>query len=152
MRPGAAPEDLDVLALRLALGLPLRGFDGRDIPLRYRSGHIVEPIEAAVLLMISGASLLPGERAAMFTRQSLILAEAAESAARLIGDTTLVVERTTHALVARAICARVIAAGRRDDEQTLTQAISSWYDVSNWHRAELVRAWATGTTVQSATS
>ena len=42
-----ADDDLNLLAARLKLGLPLQGFDGRDIPLRRPSGECLAPIEAA---------------------------------------------------------------------------------------------------------
>ena len=56
-----ATDDLQLLAERLRLGLPLRGFDGREIPLRTVSGDCVDAIEAANALLLSGASLLSSD-------------------------------------------------------------------------------------------
>ena len=49
-----ADDDLTLLAARLKLGLPLQGFDGRDIPLRAASGECLAPIDAAEALLLVG--------------------------------------------------------------------------------------------------
>ncbi len=66
-----APDDLPLLAERLRLGLPLRGFDGREIPLRTCEGQDLGATEAAHALLLSGASLLPADYAEAFVLQAL---------------------------------------------------------------------------------
>ena len=56
-----APDDLSLLAERLRLGLPLRGFDGRDIPIHDPDGSILGATEAAHALLLSAASLLAAD-------------------------------------------------------------------------------------------
>ena len=56
-------DDLPMLAERLRLGLPLRGFDGREIPLRNAEGANLDATDAAHALLLSGASLLSADYA-----------------------------------------------------------------------------------------
>ena len=76
-----ATDDLQLLAERLRLGLPLRGFDGREIPLRTVSGECIDAIEAANALLLSGASLLSADYADAYVMAVPARAGAVESAA-----------------------------------------------------------------------
>src|SRR4051794_5612541 len=83
MQEPAAPDDLPLLAERLRLGLPLRGFDGREIPLRTDLGDSLCATEAAHALLLSGASLLSAEYADAYVCEAIARAGRIEAAARL---------------------------------------------------------------------
>ena len=78
MHPDAT-DDLQLLAERLRLGLPLREFDGREIPLRTVTGECIDAIEAANALLLSGASLLSADYADAYVMTVLARAGAVES-------------------------------------------------------------------------
>jgi hypothetical protein len=139
--PPHAPDDLPLLAERLRLGLPLRGFDGRDIPLRTPAGDCLDAIEAAHALLRSGASLLSAEYADAYVFAALARAGAVETAASLAGDPpSVITAKVTAVLVSAAIRASVLARGPDISPSAMNRATLSWYEMSNLRRRELLDA------------
>jgi hypothetical protein len=136
-----AEDDVPLLAARLRLGLPLRGFDGREIPLRGDAGACLAPIDAAHELLRSAASLLPMEDAAPFIAGVCERAGAIEAAACVAGEAPAVVAaRVTAVLVSGAVRASVIARGHDISPSAINKATLSWYQVSDLRRRELLEA------------
>jgi len=136
----AAPEDdIALLAARLKLGLPLRGFDGRDIPLRSVEGECLGPIDAAHALLRSAASLLRADEADAFIATVCERAGAIETAACMNGEAPAVVAaRVTGVLVSGAVRASVLARGHDISPTAINRATLSWYQVSDLRRRELL--------------
>jgi hypothetical protein len=140
-RDASHPDNLTLLADRLRLGLPLRGFDGREIPLYDLSGQELDPIDAAHSLLMSGASLLPADEADAFVDHALARAQGVEVAAFAAGDTpALVAAKVTAVLVSAAVRATVVARGRDISPTALNRATMSWYQVQELRRRELLDA------------
>jgi len=134
-------DDLTLLADRLRLGLPLRGFDGREIPLYDADGHEVDPIDAAHDLLMSGASLLRPEEAEPFIDLAIARAQAVEAASMSNGDSTaMVAAKVTAVLVSAAVRASVLARGRDCSPSALNRATLSWYEVQELRRRDLLEA------------
>ncbi len=134
-----APDDLPLLAERLRLGLPLHGFDGREIPLRTCDGDSLAATEAAHALLLSGASLLPADEAEPFVLEALARAGHVEAAACLAGDSSSVIAaKVTAVLVSAAVRASVIARGTDVSPTAINRATLSWYELSHLHRRELL--------------
>jgi DNA-binding transcriptional regulator YdaS (Cro superfamily) len=139
MPPLAASDDVALLAERLRLGLPLRGFDGRDIPLRTQMGDNLCATEAAHALLLSGASLLSAEYADAFVAAALDRAARVEAAARLAGESpSVVAAKVTAVLVSAAVRASVIARGPDVSPGAMNRATLSWYEMSHLRRRELL--------------
>jgi DNA-binding transcriptional regulator YdaS (Cro superfamily) len=139
--PTDATDDLTLLAERLRLGLPLRGFDGREIPLRTCTGANLDAVEAAHQLLLSGAGLLSAEYADAFIFAALARAGQVESAACLAGDPPAVVAaKVTAVLVSAAVRASVIARGTDVSPSAINRATLSWYEMSHLRRRELLDA------------
>lgn len=141
--PRLTPDDdtLTLLADRLRLGLPLRGFDGREIPLYDLTGREVEPIDAAHALLMSGASLLPSDESDTYIDLAIARAQGVEVASFAAGDTpAMVAAKVTAVLVSAAVRATVIARGRDISPTALNQATLSWYQVQDLRRRELLEA------------
>ena len=136
-----APDDLPLLAERLRLGLPLRGFDGREIPLRTTDGANLCATEAARALLVSGASLLPPEFADAFVFAALARAGEIEAAACLARESrAIVTAKVTAVLVSAAVRASVLARGCDRSPSAINKAILSWYERSHLRRRELLEA------------
>ena len=136
-----ATDDLPLLAERLRLGLPLRGFDGREIPLRNAHGADLGATEAAHALLLSGASLLSAEYADAFVCAALARAADIEAAACLAGDSPAVIAaKVTAVLVSAAVRASVIARGPDVSPSAINRATLSWYELSHMRRRELLMA------------
>jgi hypothetical protein len=136
-----ATDDLPLLAERLRLGLPLRGFDGREIPLRNTAGANLDAMEAARALLLSGASLLSPEYADAFVCAALARAGEVEKAACLAGDPPAVIAaKVTAVLVSAAVRASVIARGPDISPSAMNRATLSWYELSHLRRRELLDA------------
>ena len=134
-------DDLPLLAERLRLGLPLHGFDGREIPLRTCDGESLAAAEAAHALLLSGASLLPADQAEPFVLEALTRAGQVEAAACLAGDSSSVIAaKVTAVLVSAAVRASVIARGTDVSPTAINRATLSWYEMSHLHRRELLGA------------
>jgi hypothetical protein len=134
-------DDLPLLAERLRLGLPLRGFDGREIPLRNGAGEDLCALEAAHALLRSGASLLPTEVADAFILAALSRARSIEVAATEAGESSQVIAaKVTAVLVSAAVRASVIARGSDISPSALNRATLSWYELSRLRLRELFRA------------
>jgi hypothetical protein len=137
----AASDDLPLLAERLRLGLPLRGFDGRDIPLRTTDGANLCATEAAHALLLSAASLLPADFADAFVFAALARAGEIEAAACLAGETpSIITAKVTAVLVSAAVRASVIARGSYRSPSAINRATLSWYERSHLRRRELLEA------------
>jgi DNA-binding transcriptional regulator YdaS (Cro superfamily) len=136
-----APDDLPLLAERLRLGLPLRGLDGRDIPLRNCDGANLDATEAAHALLLSGASLLSSEYAEAYIFAAIARAGEVEAAACLAGDSPAVnAAKVTAVLVSAAVRASVIARGPDVSPSAMNRATLSWYELSHLRRRELLNA------------
>ena len=136
-----ATDDLQLLAERLRLGLPLRGFDGREIPLRTVTGECIDTIEAANALLLSGASLLSADYADAYVMAVLARAGAVESASCLAGDPpTVIAAKVTAVLVSAAVRASVIARGPDVSPSAMNRATLSWYEMSQLRRREVLDA------------
>jgi hypothetical protein len=139
MSQHTAPDDLPLLAERLRLGLPLRGFDGREIPLRTCAGESLAATEAAHALLLSAASLLDAEYADAFVSQALARAAQIEAAACLAGEPpNVIAAKVTAVLVSAAVRASVIARGPDVSPTALNRATLSWYEMSHLRRRELL--------------
>jgi hypothetical protein len=138
------PSDLPLIAERLRLGLPLRGFDGRDIPLRDGTGELLGATEAAHALLLSGASLLDREFGDAFVLAALARAGDVEAKASMSGEpATVIAAKVTAVLVSAAVRASVMARGRHASPSDLNRATLSWYEMSHLRRRELLGAsWA----------
>jgi hypothetical protein len=146
------PDDLPLLAERLRLGLPLRGFDGREIPLRNAEGANLAATEAAHALLLSGASLLSSDYAEAFVFAALARAGAVEAEACMAGDPPdIIAAKVTGVLVSAAVRASVLARGNDVSPSAFNRATLSWYELSRLRRRELLDAhdW-TNNTRQSA--
>jgi hypothetical protein len=136
-----APDDLPLLAERLRLGLPLRGFDGREIPLRDTDGANLGATEAAHSLLLSGASLLSAEYADAYVCAAVARAGQVEVAACAAGEPTAVIAaKVTAVLVSAAVRATVIARGPDVSPSAINRATLSWYELSHLRRRELLDA------------
>jgi hypothetical protein len=134
-------DDLPLIAERLRLGLPLRGFDGREIPLRTPAGDCLSTTEAAHLLLLSGASLLSADYADPFVFAALARAGDIEAKALAAGDPAhVVVAKVTAVLVSAAVRASVIARGPDVSPTAINRATLSWYEMSHLRRRELMTA------------
>ena len=136
-----ATDDLQLLAERLRLGLPLRGFDGREIPLRTATGECLDAIQAAHALLRSGASLLSADYADAYVMAAIARAGAVESAACLADDPeTVIAAKVTAVLVGAAVRATVLARGPDVSPSAMNRATLSWYEMSQLRRRELLDA------------
>jgi hypothetical protein len=137
-------SDLPLIAERLRLGLPLRGFDGRDIPLRHGTGELLGATEAAHALLLSGASLLDREFGDAFVLAALARAADVEAKASMAGEPAAVIAaKVTAVIVSAAVRASVMARGRHASPSDLNRATLSWYEMSHLRRRELLGAsWA----------
>jgi hypothetical protein len=143
MQEHAAHDDLPLLAERLRLGLPLRGFDGREIPLRTAMGDNLCATEAAHALLLSGASLLSAEYADAFVFEALARAARVEAAARLAGESPgVITAKVTAVLVSASVRASVIARGPDVSPSAMNRATLSWYEMSHLRRHELLMGYA----------
>jgi DNA-binding transcriptional regulator YdaS (Cro superfamily) len=132
-------DDLPLLAERLRLGLPLHGFDGREIPLRTPLGDNLCATEAAHALLLSGASLLSAEYADAFVFEALARAGRVEAAAHMAGDSPdVVAAKVTAVLVSAAVRASVMARGPDVSPSAINRATLSWYELSHLRRRELL--------------
>ena len=133
--------DLPLLAERLRLGLPLRGFDGREIPLRDCTGANLDAMEAAHALLLSGASLLSAEESDAFLYAALARAGQVEAASCVACDPPGVTSaKVTAVLVSAAVRASVIARGSDVSPSAINRATLSWYEMSHLRRSELLAA------------
>ena len=138
-------DDLPMLAERLRLGLPLRGFDGREIPLRNAEGANLAATDAAHALLLSGASLLSADYAEAYVLAAVARAGEVESAACAAGDPpAIIAAKVTAVLVSAAVRATVIARGSDVSPSAINRATMSWYELSHLRRRELLSAEAAG--------
>ncbi len=136
-----ASDDLDLLADRLRLGVPLRGFDGREIPLRDAFGQHVLPVHAARELLDSGVSLLDPADAESFLEGTLARAREVEAAACMDGvDPSTIAARVAAVLVSAGVRASLLAQHRDVSPSEINRATLSWYEVSHLRRRELLDA------------
>jgi hypothetical protein len=136
-----AADDLQLLADRLRLGIPLRGFDGREIPLRDRFGRPIEPIQGARELLDSGVALLDPVDASRFADDTLARARQVEAAACVDGvDEAGLTARVAAVFVSAAVRASVIARERHASPSVINRATLSWYEMSQLRRRELLDA------------
>lgn len=136
-----ATDDLDLLATRLRLGIPLVGFDGRAIPLRHADGSEVEIVDAARRLLESGADLLPPGEADGYLERAIGRARGVEASSIIAGDdTALAVAKVTAVLVSAAIRAAVLARAAHASPGDLNHATLAWYEIHDRRRQDLLTA------------
>lgn len=137
-----APDDLDLFATRLRLALPLEGFDGRPIPLRHPDGTEVEPVEAALMLLTSGAGLLPGDEGSPgYLDRMIERAYAVEAASIMAADSAATtVAKVVAVLVSGAIRATVLARQADASPSDLNRATLAWYEVHMQRHRQLLDA------------
>jgi hypothetical protein len=136
-----ATDDLDLLATRFRLGIPLQGFDGREIPLRHPDGRELDPIEAAESLLASAAGLLPADQGEAFVDATIARAHRMEANAIIGGEPTAVaVARVTGVLVSAAVRASVLAEADLASPTDLNRATLAWYEVHDRRRRRLLAA------------
>jgi hypothetical protein len=134
-------DDHVLMEARLQLGLPLQGFDGRDIPLRYASGKSVRPVEAALMLLESAAAAMSPEQARAYVADALDNAEAIEEAAFHAGASPFEIQaRTTRSLVVAALEARSMATPNAEG-RGIEHVVELWYQVNRWRGVEFRSAW-----------
>lgn len=139
--PPAPDDDLSLLAARLKLGVPLRGFDGRAIPLRDADGLCLGPVDAAMALLRSATCLLPEDTADDVLASMCDRAHAVETAANAAGEAPAVVAtRVTAVLVSGAVRASVLAKGPDTSPSAMNRATLSWYQVCDLRRREVLDA------------
>jgi hypothetical protein len=137
--PHDANDDLRLLADRLRLGIPLRGFDGRQIPLRNAAGEELEQIAAARELLASAVILLPGDYAEAFIHATQARAVDVELEAWAAGATpSAVIVRVTAVYVSAAVRASILARCDDPSPSEINRATLSWYEMSQLRRRELL--------------
>ena len=137
----AASDDLPLLAERLRLGLPLRGFDGREIPLRTDPGDsLAQPRQPTRSCFRGRASSRRSTPTHSCSRRSPAPV-AIEAAARLAGEPpNVIAAKVTAVLVSAAVRASVIARGPDVSPSAMNRATLSWYELSHLRRRELLDA------------
>jgi len=136
-------NDLSLISERLRLGLPLRGFDGRDIPLCDETGATIGATDAAHALLLSGGSLLSPEYGDAFVFAALARAGEVEAVAVMAGESpNVIAAKVTAVLVSAAVRASVIARGPDISPSAINRATLSWYELSHLRRRELLDAWS----------
>ncbi len=139
--PHDAHDDLHLLADRLRLGVPMRGFDGREIPLRDASGAPIAPVQAARQLLASGVALLPSDHGAEFMDDTLARARDVEKTACQDGvDAFGITARVAAVLVSAAVRASLIARQCNVSPSEINRATLSWYEMSQLQRRTLLDA------------
>lgn len=137
--PRAATDDLTMLAERLRLGIPLTGFDGRTIPLVDAAGRVVDPIEAAEALLLSGATLLPPEESAPFIEAAVRRASVTEAVAAMAGEPDrTAVAKVTGILVSAAVRASVLARWDDATPSELNRATLAWFQSHRMRARQLI--------------
>ena len=132
-------DDVPLLYERLRLGLPMRGFDGREIPLRDGAGDRLSAVEAAQSLLRSGASLLSPDYAEAFIAAAVDRAAKVEIEAHDAGASAeIITAKVTAVLVSAAVRASVIARGPDVSPSAINRATLSWYELNRLRRRELV--------------
>jgi hypothetical protein len=133
-----ATDDLDLLATRLRLGIPLEGFDGRPIPLRHPDGEEVDPVEAARQLLDSAAALLPPVESVPFVERALGRARDIDAACLIGGESAaLATARVAGVLVSAAVRASILARAAHASPADLNRATLAWYEVHDQHHRQL---------------
>lgn len=139
--PRAATDDLTLLTERLRLGIPLTGFDGRTIPLVDPAGRVVDPIEAAEALLLSGATLLPPEDSARFIDAAIQRASLTEAVAAMTGEPDRdAVAKVTGILVSAAVRASVLARWVDAAPSDLNRATLAWFQSHRMQARRLIDA------------
>ena len=139
--PYDASDDLHLLADRLRLGVPLRGFDGRAIPLRDPFGRPVEPIHAARELLESSVVMLDPADATEFLGDTLTRAREVEAAACIDGvDGFGITARVAAVFVSASVRANLYAQSPHVSPSDINRATLSWYEVSQLQRRALLDA------------
>ncbi len=133
------PDDILILAERLRLGIPLRGMDGRDIPVCDGAGRSYAPIEAALMLLRSSLAGMADDDADAYLDEAVeraILVEDAAVAAGIHGGE--LDARITGVLVSAAVRADLIARQGVASPSELNRATLAWYQLNHLRRASLL--------------
>jgi hypothetical protein len=131
--------DLEILAERFQLGIPLLGLDGRPIPLRDGGGRPYEPIEAAILLVESAISGLPADLAETYLDTIIERAIQVEDDGIAAGIAGLALDRRiTGVFVSAAVRADLIGRYGEVSPSDLNRATLDWYQVHHVRRAALL--------------
>jgi hypothetical protein len=126
--PHDATTVLTLLVDRLRLGIPLAGFDGAAIPMLDGEGRVVEPIEAAEILLRTSAARLPASDAELFVERAIRRAEAVEATSVIAGEPTdAVVAKVAGVLVSAAVRADTLYRQRHASPGDLNRATLAWF-------------------------
>jgi hypothetical protein len=126
--PRDATTVLILLVDRLRLGIPLAGFDGEAIPMIDPEGRVVDPIDAAEILLRTSAAQLPASEAEPFLERAIRRAEAVEANAVIAGEPTdTVVSKVAGVLVSAAVRADALARQRHASPGELNGATLAWF-------------------------
>ena len=138
MHPDAT-DDLPLLAERLRLGLPLRGFDGREIPLRTARASIsARPRRPTRCSCRARACSRPSTPMPSSVPHSPGPATSRPPPAWRAIRPTVIAAKVTAVLVSAAVRASVIARGPDVSPSAINRATLSWYEISHLRRRELL--------------
>ena len=136
-----ATDDLELLATRFRLGIPLAGFDGRAIPLRDPDGIEVHVLDAAYELLESGAALLPDAEGESILVRAAARARAVEDTAIREGQGgSVAIAKSAAVLVSAAVRAAVSARAALASPTELNGATLAWYQIHDRRRRDLIAA------------
>ncbi len=119
---------LTLLVDRLRLGIPLAGFDGAAIPVVDTEGRVVDPIEAAEILLRTSAARLPAAEAEAFVRRAIRRAEAVEADSVMAGEAPeTVIAKVAGVLVSAAVRADAMSRQHHVSPGDLNRATLAWF-------------------------
>jgi hypothetical protein len=119
---------LNLLVDRLRLGIPLAGFDGEAIPMLDADGRVVDPIDAAEILLRTSAARLPASDAGPFVERAVHRAATVEATSVIAGEPTdAVVAKVAGVLVSAAVRADTLYHQRHASPGDLNRATLAWF-------------------------
>ncbi len=119
---------LNLLVDRLRLGIPLAGFDGEAIPMLDADGRVVDPIDAAEILLRTSAARLPASDAGPFVERAVRRAATVEATSVIAGEPTdTVVAKVAGVLVSAAVRADALSRQRHASPGDLNRATLAWF-------------------------
>ncbi len=132
---------LTLLVDRLQLGIPLAGFDGAAIPMIDAEGRVVDPIEAAEILLRTSAARLPASEAGAFVARAIRRAEAVEATSVMAGEPTdTVIAKVAGVLVSAAVRADALSRQRHASPSDLNRATLAWFRAHGHAAHQLLEA------------
>lgn len=139
--PRDATTVLTLLVDRLRLGIPLAGFDGAAIPMIDADGRVVDPIEAAEILLRTSVARLPAGDAEPFVARAIRRAEAVETNSVVAGEPIdTVVAKVAGVLVSAAVRADALSRQRHASPADLNRATLAWFRAHAYAAYQLLEA------------